>query len=216
MNLRLCGLIVCLLLSSCAQSPQNRALSIETTACGHASRTSGAGVIVGHGLALVAAHVVIGATEVTVLSDDRRLPAKIVRLDTRTDLALLTVNDLEGSTVRLGTAKAGDTVNIIGGGPTPSLDVVISKPVEVRIEEVRSQVRSSRTGYEIEHRVQLGDSGAGVFDDNGDLIGVVFGRIGEEQERSFIVDAEEIAEILDGSTAQNYSCDPAESRVVAR
>lgn len=215
MTLRACSLLLCLMLMSCAQSPTGVALSVETTACGHASRTSGAGVIIGNDLALVSAHVVIGATDVTVLIDGKRLPAQIVKLDTQSDLAVLSVANLGGGPVKLGTAKVGDTVRIIGGGPTPPIDVTISRVVEVRIEEVRSSVRSSRTGYEIEHRVQLGDSGAGVLDNKGNLVGLVFGRIKEAQERSFVVDSEEISKILTSTPDLIYECDPVESRVIA-
>lgn len=215
MMLGACSLLLCLALTSCAQSPTDVALSVETTACGHASSTSGAGVIVGDDLALVSAHVVIGATDVTVLVGGKQLPAQIIKLDTQSDLAVLSVANLGGEPIMLGRAKVGDTVRIIGGGPTPPLEVTVSRVVEVRIEEVRSSVRSSRTGYEIEHRVQLGDSGAGVLDSRGNLVGLVFGRIKEAQERSFVVDSEEISKILASTPDLTYRCDPVESRVIA-
>ena len=207
------------------QPPTSRAVSIATTACGHASLTNGVGVVVADGLVLVAAHVVIGATDITVSVDgesgddeaDETLPATIVRLDPRTDLALLAVDGVTAEAVELGFADVGDTVTIIEGrSAAASVQVDVVRVVEIRIEEVRSTKRSSRSGYEIDHRVDLGDSGAGVFDDDGRLVGVVFGRIQGDGDRSFVVDANEIDEILYSQPDSSFVCDATQNKVVER
>lgn len=202
-------------LNACAGSPIDRAAGIETTACGHASGTSGAGVIVGDEQVLVAAHVVIGATEVFVSwTDGKTASGKIVRLDTRTDLAIVEVAGVRAERVELATAHVGDVLTMVGGGPSAPFKTKVSRKVEIRIEEVRSDVRSSRSGYEIEDRVQLGDSGAGVFNAEGALVGVVFGRPQADLDRSFVVDAEEVDDILNRQVDTIFKCDPSQHQVI--
>ena len=116
--------------------------------------------------------------------------------------------------MKLGSVEAGAEVVIVGGGPSPAATVTVSRLVEIRIEEERSSVRSSRAGFEIDHRVELGDSGSGVFDSDGKLVGIVFGRMKSDRDRSFVVDADEISKILYESTDQSFECDPDLSKVI--
>ena len=192
------------------------AATVATTACGHASGTTGSAIVLDDEEVLVAAHVVIAGTDLTVTHDGREYAAELRQLDPRTDLALLDVPGLYAdSALGIGRPRAGSTVHIIGEGPSGSVDVEILRLVQIRIEEVRSTVRAQRFGFEIDHRVALGDSGAGVFDERGDLIGVVFGRSTIRDERSFVVHSEEIAQLLQGEES-TYRCDPDSSRVVAQ
>lgn len=192
---------------------EQRAGMVSTTACGNASATSGSAVLIGPGHVLAAAHVVIGATDLSVTAAGQTVPAEILRLDTRTDLAMLRVDGLSSSPVRLAEPRPGSMVRVVGAGPSGSFDTEVLRRVTIRIEEVRSTVRSSRRGFEIDERVALGDSGAGVFDDDGRLIGLVFGRSTIHDDRSFAVASEEISRLLD-SPDVTYRCDPARHRVV--
>lgn len=193
----------------------DRAVTVTTTACGHASRTSGAGVIIGDGRVLAAAHVVIGAGSISVeaVGGGAPLPATVVRLDPRADLAVLDVAGLSGEPVELSSAETGDRLTVVGGGPSGTFEATITRRVEVRIEEVRSTTRSSRRGYEVDRRVALGDSGAGAFDDRGRLVAVIYGRTQSDTGLSFAVRHEEIAEVL-ADIDSEWSCDPTQHRIV--
>jgi len=196
--------------------PLDRAVSITTTACGHASKTSGAGVIVDNERVLASAHVVIGAASIAVTPVDGASPALVAtvsHLDPRTDLAVLDVDGLDGEPIELAAAQSGDTVFVIGGGPSAPFATTIDRHVEVRIEEVRSATRSSRFGFELDHRVMLGDSGAGVFDNRGRLVAIIYGRSQGRADASFAVRKSEIDQALQGQ-AQSWRCDPALHRIV--
>ena len=194
-------------------SPDGRVVSLTTTACGDASRTSGAGVIVEDGWVLVSAHVVSGAGSVEVSGEFGAEAAEIVVWDDVADLALLAVPSAQSSPIETAFSSAGDVVSLAGGGPSGSLEAAISRGVEVRIEAVRSEERISRVGYEIDVRVQLGDSGGGVYDEAGRLVGVVFGRTAEDESRSFIVGADQIREVLSADRTNQWSCSPPEHRI---
>ncbi len=193
------------------QAALDRAVSISTTAFGHASKTSGAGVIVENDRVLASAHVVIGAGSVLVDG----VTSQILKIDTQADLALLRVRGVTAAPVEFAAASTGEGLTIIGGGPSPSFEASVLRPVEVRIEEVRSTTRSSRLAYELDTRVALGDSGSGAFNPQGRMVGAVFGRIQSEGNRSFIVQSSEIVDFLADDSEMPYLCDPSQHRVVA-
>lgn len=224
MKLLIGSLAVAFFCAACGSevtSADARVISIETTACGNASRTSGAGVIVEDGWAMVSAHVVAGAGSVTVAGPDGDDLASadevdIVVFDAAADLALLRVPGASASPVLVGDGGAGDAVLLAGGGPSPAAGATILRGVEVRIEAVRSEERVSRVGYEIDTRVALGDSGSGVYDEADTLIGIVFGRTGEDEDRSFVVGGEAISNVLVAERTSVWTCDPVQHQIVER
>ncbi len=163
---------------------------------------------------LASAHVVAGAGEVEVTGGFGSAVARVAVLDEDADLALLNVSGANADPVDVARAAVGDIVEFAGGGPSGPIASTVLRPVEVRIEGVRSTERTSRLGYEIDARVALGDSGDGVFDEDGALVGVVFGRPLEEESRSFVVRHEEINRVLSLDRGGNWSCDPTQHRVV--
>lgn len=211
------ALAVSLLLASWVLAPdaidvaESRAASVTTTACGVASGTSGSAVLIEEGRALTAAHTVIGAGSVEVDFGGVTRTAEIIGLNPRSDLALLEVPGIAAREVLLGEAEAGQQVTYVNGsGDVQTAEV--TRRVEIRIEEERSTVRSSRFGFEIDTSVELGDSGAGVFDDRGRLIGVIFGVSLSRDDRSFAVRTQEITELLD-TPEERFLCNPLDDRV---
>lgn len=172
-------------------------------------------MIVDDGWVLASAHVVSGAGSVEVSGPFGSGVGEIVVVDVDADLALLRVDGATAAPLRVAAAESGDVVTLAGGGPSGAVDTTVLRPVEVRIEAVRSTERTSRLGYEIDTRVALGDSGGGVFDADGALVGVVFGRPLEDVGRSFVVRHEELERVLAADRSATWTCDPAEHRVVA-
>lgn len=208
---------VALIAASCANGAvtgQERAVGLTTTACGDASRTSGAGVVVDDGWVIASGHVVSGAGSVEVSGSFGQEAAEIVVFDAEADLALLRVSGAEAPLIEVASSLRGSVVELAGGGPSESAATEILRPVEVRIEAVRSTERVSRVGYEIDLRVALGDSGGGVFDAEDRLVGVVFGRTLEDVDRSFIVGRAAIERLLAADRSGSWSCDADRSRIV--
>ena len=194
--------------------PADRVVSLSTTACGHASGTSGAGVIIEDGWVLASGHVVSAAGSVSVSSQFGESQAEVVVLDTQADLSLLSVPSVQASPIVLRSARSGDVIELAGGGPSAATSASITRPVDVRIEAVRSTERISRVGYEIDVTVQLGDSGGGAFNDDGALVGIIYARSVVREDRSFLVGPEEIAETLELDRTRSWTCDPSRHRIV--
>ncbi len=186
-------------------------MRIETTGCGHASATSGSGVIMEPGLVLTAAHVVAGAAGVQVVASAGTWSGEIVVLDRTRDLALLRVSELTASPVELTQLAGGDRGQVVVNSSPGVTPVTVTRRVQMTVDEVRGADRHRRGGYELDARIDRGHSGSGLFSDDR-LAGIVF-AVPSERDATFAVRAEEIEAVLDRAE-RSHACDPEESLVV--
>lgn len=216
------GVVVCALIvvvsywcaASVEEVAEARRVTYKTTPCGDASGTSGEGVAIRDGVVLTAAHPVFGAGSVSVsLPDGSRETGEVAFLDLGADLALLRVDGVRSHEAEFGLAGVGDEV-FIAGAPSMSRRATVAKTAEIRIEEVGSSRRISRLGYELDVVVNRGDSGSGVYDGSGRLIGIIFGRNPDGGSRTFVTGQAGLHAALAASTTARFTCDPGSSRVV--
>lgn len=220
--------VAALALGSCAPSAapamdsEERSIAISTTACGYASATVGSGVLIGGDLVLTAAHVVIGAgtIELNKVDDgtggaarDSAVDARIVVIDPTRDLALVSARGLYGPAIELADARVDQPIVVVGGATSGSRAGIIQRKLDFRVDDVRAATRSTRSGYEIAVDLRPGDSGAGVYDNDDKLVGIVFSAPKERDGRTFVVDDSEIEAIIAAPTG-DWSCDPSQHRVV--
>src|ERR687897_156555 len=100
-----------------------RTLRVRGIACGYG--IEGSGWVAGRNLVVTNAHVVAGetATHVQVGGTGRRLPAKVVVFDEKNDIAVLRVNGLGLTPLRLAAPKPGKEVAVIGFPENGPLDI---------------------------------------------------------------------------------------------
>jgi len=143
-------------------------------------RATGSGFVVSpQGLIVTNAHVVEGATAVTVkLGDGATLPATVVGRDESTDLALLRVQNARGTTFKplpladSSQLQVGDATYAIGSpfGLAESLTSGVVSALDRSID--------APNGFSIDHVIQTdapinpGNSGGPLLDDHGRVIGV--------------------------------------------
>ena len=133
----------------------------------------GSGTIVGvRGEILTAAHVVHGCGAIQVIMQDgRRAAARIEGLDPVGDLALLRASLAGGSPPRIreGIAR-GETVHVYGFPAAAEGRPVFSSSRVARLTGPRGE----RDAFSLDGRITIGESGAGVFDAHGNLVGVAY------------------------------------------
>jgi hypothetical protein len=150
----------------CAEAPQSQ------------PKAFGSGVFIStDGLFLTAAHVVEGSTSLQVVTPQRTVSAKILQVDRANDVALL---KCEGTFVPVqirasGSVKLGQTVFTLG---YPDIQIQGISPKMTKGEI------SSLTGFQDDPRqwqvsvpVQPGNSGGPLFDEQGNLIGLIEGGL---------------------------------------
>lgn len=156
-------------------TPADRAVRIETTGCGYASGRTGSGVAIGDGLVVTVAHLLVHGegVHVTVEGGDAG-GAVVAAVDLQRDLALLRLEPDGKPDVETSTAAKGDKGLIVGGATSGTGPFEVERMVDLTIEDVLGTDRHDRLGYELAAATDKGDSGAGAYDEEGRLIGIVF------------------------------------------
>ena len=115
---------------------------------------------------------------------------------------------------RLGVLDDGDRGTIVGGATSGDIDFVVTERTTVETDEVRGTGRTRRRAYVLAATTEPGDSGAGLFDDEGRLVGLLFAASTDEQGRSWATSGDEIDQFLDeADRGGRYRCDPEMSRL---
>jgi S1-C subfamily serine protease len=154
-----------------------RTLRVTGIACGYG--VEGSGWVAGRDLVVTNAHVVAGETltRVQVGGTGRLLPAKVVVFDEKNDIAILRVEGLGLTPLRLTAPRSGDPAAVIGFPENGPLDIepartgttqrVISSdaydrgPVERVVTSFRVYVRP-------------GNSGGPAVNENGQVVSTIF------------------------------------------
>jgi serine protease Do len=152
----------------------------------------GSGFIIGaDGLILTNAHVVRDAKDVTVkLSDRREFSARVLGVDTATDIAVLKIDAKDLPVVRLGDPKGlevGDPVLAIGAPygleQTATSGIVSAKGRSLPGDAVVPFIQTDAA-------VNPGNSGGPLFDGSGSVVGInsqIYSRSGGFQGVSFAI-----------------------------
>jgi S1-C subfamily serine protease len=191
------------------QGPSTRAVLV---ALGGSERPEGiaTGFAVGPGRVVTVAHLLEAAdgASVRVRDASRWLPARVVRRDRRTDLALLSVSGLRAGRVRLGSADGG-SVRLLVMARNEALGRPDERPGKIRraiLANVRTPGEDAslrRPALELAAPVSAGDSGAAVVAPGGEVVGVLFARSRRRAATAYAVDARALRPLLrdDGHAA---------------
>jgi len=174
-NQNLCAVSEIVFSGNAAAAPRDNAADPRP-----ATRSFGTGFFVtADGYALTNHHVVEDCRTISMLTDRGALPARVVRLDERNDLALLFVeNASKVSFANFRAApgiRAGDGV-VVAGFPLPT---VLQNGLNVTVGNVSSLagVGGNSALLQITAPVQPGNSGGPLFDMAGNVVGVIVSKL---------------------------------------
>ena len=174
------------------------------TALGCRLESFGAGVVIEEGI-ITNAHVVAGASEVDVYLSGATLPvpATVVAFDPLDDLALLRTDPPVGGALPVGRPIAGSDVVALaratdesGDARLARLDVQIARLIDIFISDIYGDGRNERDGLELVADIGPGDSGAGLVDSTGSLVGVVFSSSRGKDGVAYAIDASELGALV--------------------
>jgi S1-C subfamily serine protease len=138
-------------------------------------RGLGSGVVFrADGSILTAAHVVEGASELTVrLSDGRRVPGRIVGVDTATDVALVKASSggLTPAPFAVGTRPAVGDLAVAIGSPF-GLEATVTAGVVSAVGRAVPVGGSAMPMVQTDAPINPGNSGGALADDQGRVIGI--------------------------------------------
>jgi Trypsin-like peptidase domain len=150
------------------------------------------GVAAGDERVLTVAHPLDGRHSVAVGGR----PARVLRIDSGLDLALLEVPGLRAPALRLGGDGERAGIVVLRDGRPRRLAGSIRRHVLVRWSEQPGDPPSDRPGLELAVTIDPGDSGAPVLDPHGRLLGVLYARADDDDGTAWAVDASAIRRIL--------------------
>ena len=141
---------------------------------------AGSGVIISSdGYILTCAHVVSGASNITVTIDDKDYTATIVGEDDTSDVAVLkidatdltpaTVGDSDSLSVGQNVLAVGNPLGELGGTVTSGIISALNRSVTIQ----GTSSTNTMSLIQMDASVSPGNSGGGLFNMNGELIGLV-------------------------------------------
>ena len=141
---------------------------------------AGSGVIISSdGYILTCAHVVDGASTITVTIDDKDYTATLVGEDTTSDVAVIkidatgltpaTVGDSDSLKVGQSVMAVGNPLGELGGTVTGGMISALNRSVTIQ----GTSSTNTMSLIQMDASVSPGNSGGGLFNMNGELIGIV-------------------------------------------
>ena len=141
---------------------------------------AGSGVIISSdGYILTCAHVVDGASTITVTIDDKDYTATLVGEDTTSDVAVIkidatgltpaTVGDSDNLKVGQSVMAVGNPLGELGGTVTGGMISALNRSVTIQ----GTSSTNTMSLIQMDASVSPGNSGGGLFNMNGELVGIV-------------------------------------------
>ena len=145
--------------------------------------------------AVTVAHVV-GARRTVLVAAPGEKPrrARVLRTDTRLDLALLAVTGLRPPV--FGRQRLDDGIYgwvlVLRGDRRPVVHAQLLRRITANVRDAPGAAARVRPALELRTVVQQGDSGAPVLDLHGRVIGMVFAQASDRNDRAYALDASAI------------------------
>jgi len=150
------------------------------------------GFAAGPGRVVTVAHVLEREGRVIVRTADGAVrTAAVLRVDRRTDLAVLAVPGLRSGPLRLAEGGRAARVLVPGAGRA----AVVRREIVARVHAAGAPV-AERPALELAADVAVGDSGAPVVARDGRVLGVVFARSRVRPGTAYAVDADAVRALV--------------------
>lgn len=176
--------------------PASRAVTLETAKCEGSATAFGSGVAVGGGLAVTVAHLVVHARTIEAsVAGSPMETVTVAAVDLERDLAVLRIPTDEIPETETTILDPGERGHIVGSAASGTVPFEVKRRVNLTIEDVLGTDRHARLGYEVAAVTTDGDSGAGAYDGENRLVGLVF-AVGEDGATSWLTASSEIEDLL--------------------
>jgi S1-C subfamily serine protease len=158
--------------------------------------SSGNGIATGLAVAarrvVTVAHVIDGP----VTARSRRV--RVLRVDRRNDLALLSVPGVGATAPGIAGAANGEHLRVVRlrGGRPSSLSVDVRRAIVAHVRAPGAERALHRPALELSARVAPGDSGAPVITDDGAVAAIVFAASRRRRNTAYAVDATALRRLL--------------------
>jgi S1-C subfamily serine protease len=187
-------------------------VKVEGIACGR--QQDGSGFTVAPDLVVTNAHVVAGENETEVIDQEgRHVDAAVVVFDPDRDLAVLRAPGLGLPPLDIGEGQVGETGAVFGHprgservDPSPA---VIRQRVQAVGRDLYDSHTTQRQVFVLASHLEPGDSGGGLVDGSGRVVGVAFAIAPDRPGTAYALTSEELTATLaqpTGGSVDTGSC----------
>lgn len=185
-------------------------VKVEGVACRRIQE--GSGFVALPELVVTNAHVVAGQSETVVeRSDGSEVAATVVAFDARRDLAVLRVPGLNRAALPIADIDVGGTGAVFGhpgGGPLRAAPFSVGRAVNATGTDIYDRERTEREVLILAASLAPGDSGGGLVDANGQIVGVAFAIAPDKPDVAYALAVEELQAVLAGNLSQPVDTGP--------
>ncbi|MFT4050970.1 MAG: MarP family serine protease [Microbacterium sp.] len=180
---------------------------------------TGSGFVAADDLVVTNAHVVAGVdtpiVELPGVDGGEVVEGRLVYIDTVNDLAIIAIEGSDATPLEIAEpADIGDQTAVQGyplGGPFASSTAAVLWVGTVPVADIYETSVSPREIYALEADVQPGNSGGPLLDDDGRVVGVIFARGADGEDRGYAMTTDELTPVLaevssDDPTVSAGSC----------
>lgn len=181
-----------------AAAVRRSVVKVEGPACGRIQ--DGTGFVAAPGTVVTNAHVVAGQRSTEVERDDgRRRRATVVAFDPRRDVAVLRVDDLDRPPLVLRDSAAGQSGGVFGhpgGGPLRIAPFRTVRVIDATGRDIYGASTVTREVLELNASLRPGDSGSGLVDPAGQVVGLAFAIAPDNPNVAYALSTAEVREVL--------------------
>jgi len=191
------AVLVGLLASACTATPERvpeaalaATVGVEAVGC-EPTTERGTGILLRDGMVLTAAHIIAGTDAISVVFEDETLPAQVVAFDPEQDLAVVRVNTTRPG-LAIGEINPGEPAWVMGFDH--SNDAPVPKPVQVlrhlavTTSDIYLEGSFERPVLELGGKLIIGDSGAALVSESGEVGGIIYATSRNEANIGFALD----------------------------
>lgn len=173
-------------------------VKIRSLAPGCQKVLEGSGFVISPDRVMTNAHVVAGASNVTVYATGNPFNAAVISYDPQVDIAILAVPHLPPAPLTFtdDPVKTGADVLVMGypgGGDFTAVPARIRETIELNGPDIYRNTTVTRQVYTIRATVEQGNSGGPLIDLSGHVLGVVFGAAVDDNDTGFALTSREVA-----------------------
>jgi S1-C subfamily serine protease len=200
------------LTAATAEQVARSVAKIEGAACDRVQ--DGTGFVVADDLVVTNAHVVAGEKTTTVIRDDgRRFGGTVVAFDPNRDLALVAVSGFGRPALPVQPAPVvDDTIGGVfghpGGEPLRIAPFRVARQITATGRDIYGAGTTERQVLELSSSLRPGDSGSGVVDPDGEVVGVAFAIARDQPNVAYALAPSELLAVLGSRSGSEVSTGP--------
>ena len=170
-------------------------------------RLLGSGFVIADDFVVTNAHVVAGTDTVRLDTVLGLKSAQVVAYDPQRDIAVLhapglNIKPLEWANENPHSGDSAMVMGFPGSGPFDASPARIAQHIKISGTDIYARGRYERDVYSVRGSIREGNSGGPLLNDDGDVLGVVFGASRDQSDIGFALSEQEVRPMIENAVSK--------------